>query len=79
MEILGAAASVAGIITLAGQVLMGIVALHDFFEDYSSASKTITRFIKELNAFKQTVQNVQQVVLRSGSHLSMQQKVLCSH
>ncbi|MCJ1378606.1 hypothetical protein MMC17_001705 [Xylographa soralifera] len=64
MEVLGAVASVAGILSLAGQTLRGIMALHDFFQDCSSASKTIAKFLQELISFKQTILNVQEVVSR---------------
>lgn len=64
MDPLGITASVAGVLTLAGQALVGIVALHDFFQSCSSASKTIANFLRELNAFKRTIQDVQEVVAK---------------
>lgn len=64
MEVLAATASVAGILTLVGQTLQGIVTLRNFFQDCSSASKTIARFWRELNLLERTVREVELIAAK---------------
>lgn len=62
MEAVAAASSIAGIVSLAGQALSGIVKLRGFFQDCASASKTIDRFLRDLNSLIQTLEDVKEIV-----------------
>ena len=62
MEAVAAASSVAGIVSLAGQALNGIVKLRRFFVDAASAVKTIDRFLRDLNGLIQTLEDVGVIV-----------------
>lgn len=64
MEAVAAAATIAGLISLAGQALEGIVQLHGFFKDCASASKTIDRFLRDLNSLIQAIEDVKAIVAR---------------
>lgn len=50
MEAIAAAASIAGIITLAAQAIDGLQKLHSFFADISTASKTVSRLLSDINS-----------------------------
>jgi len=62
MELLAAASSVAGILSLTGQTIAGITSLYGFFQDCSVASRTIGRYLKELTSLKQTVEDVNELI-----------------
>ena len=64
MEAVAAVSSVAGIVSLAGQALDGILKLRGFFKEYGSASKSIDRFLRDLNSLIQTLEDVKDVVLK---------------
>jgi len=64
MEAVAAVSSVGGIVSIAGQVLSGIRKLREFFKDYGSASKSIDRFLRDLNSLIQTLEDVKDVVLK---------------
>lgn len=51
-EALGVAGSVAGLAGLAGQLLQGVLFLHEFFESIKDVPKHITELKVELNALK---------------------------
>lgn len=55
MEAVAATAGVAGILTLVGQSIEGIINLRDFYSKLSSASRTVDRFIHDINALLHTL------------------------
>lgn len=62
MEAVAAASSIAGIVSLAGQALDGIIKLRGFFKDCASSSKTIDRFLRDLNSLIQTLEDVKSII-----------------
>ena len=62
MEAVAAAASIAGIITVVGQSIDGLIRLSDFFSDLSSASKTINRLLDDINSLVQVLRNIGDVL-----------------
>ena len=65
MEAVAAAASVAGIITVVGQSIDGLIKFSDFFSDISSASKTISRLLNDINSLIQVLENISNVLERA--------------
>jgi predicted glycosyltransferase involved in capsule biosynthesis len=70
MEALGAAASIAGILSLAGQSINGIVKLRVFIKDTKSASKTVDSFLSDVDAFEGSLTQIQELLLRLSSNKS---------
>jgi UDP-N-acetylglucosamine enolpyruvyl transferase len=64
MEGLAAGASVTGVLSLAGQTVEGIVKLHAFFKDVSSASRTIDRFLQAINQLIKLISDVKNLLER---------------
>lgn len=64
MEVVGAVASVAGIASLVAQSLSGLAKLIGFFKDYRDASKTIGRFLLEINSLEGAVKDVEILISR---------------
>lgn len=62
MEAVAAASSIAGIITVVGQSIDGLVKFSDFFTDISSASKTISRLLNDINSLIQVLENIGHVL-----------------
>lgn len=62
MEGVAAAASIAGIITLAAQAIDGLQRLHSFFIDISTASKTISRLLSDINSLISILHNIDNVL-----------------
>jgi hypothetical protein len=58
MEGLAAASSVAGVLSLAGYTIDGIVRLHGFFKDVSTASKWTERFLQGINSIIKLMEDV---------------------
>jgi len=52
MEVVGGIASVTGIVGFTGQLLQGVIFLHDFFESISEVPDNIRELKGELNALK---------------------------
>jgi hypothetical protein len=69
MEVIASVASVGGIVSLAGQTLTGITTLRDFFTNWSSASKTIERFLRELNTLILAVEHVKELATSTNEAL----------
>lgn len=65
MEAVAAAASIAGIITVVGQSIDGLIKFSDFFSDISSASKTISRLLKDINSLIQVLEDISDVLERA--------------
>ncbi|MCJ1393723.1 hypothetical protein MMC18_006599 [Xylographa bjoerkii] len=59
MEVLSAASSIAGILSIAGQSIDGIVKLKQLFSDISAASKTIGTFLQHINSLLHVLNDVE--------------------
>ena len=59
MEGLSVASSIAGLLSLTGQTLDGVVKLHGFFKDVSSASRTVERFLLSINQLMKLMADVE--------------------
>ena len=75
MEAVAVAASIAGIITVVGQSIDGLIKFSDFFSDISSASKIITRLLNDINSLIQVLEEIRNVfeqaqAQRSGQNLA---------
>lgn len=64
METLGAAGSIAGILSLVGQSINGIVKLRVFIKDTKSASKTVDSFLHDVDSFEGSLIHIQEILLR---------------
>lgn len=62
MEAVAAASSIAGIVTVVGQSIDGLIKFSDFFSDISSASKTISRLLDDINSLIQVLENIGDVL-----------------
>ena len=62
MEAIAAAASIAGIITLAAQAVEGLQTLHLFFAEISTASKTVSRLLSDINSLITVLHNIDGVL-----------------
>ncbi|KAL8782882.1 MAG: hypothetical protein Q9195_009548 [Heterodermia aff. obscurata] len=62
MEAIAAAASIAGIITLAAQAIEGLQSLHAFFVDISTASKTVSSLLRDINSLIAVLHNIDGVL-----------------
>lgn len=62
LEALGAAASVAGILSLAGESIKAVFTLYRFYEDVDQASDTVRRFMRDINSLIQVLENVQHLL-----------------
>jgi hypothetical protein len=71
MEGLATASSVAGVLSLAGVTIDSIVKLHGFFKDVSSASRTISRFLQDINKLIKLMEDVK-TLLRSVAGIPAQ-------
>jgi len=66
MDVVTVAASIAGILGLAGQSINGIIQLRGLFLDVASASRTIERFLRDINSLLHVLHDLE----RLFSHLS---------
>lgn len=62
MEAVAAFASIAGIITLAAQSIDGLQKLQSFFVEISTASKTISRLLSDINSLIGVLHNIDYVL-----------------
>ena len=62
METLAATASIAGILSLVGQSIEGLKKLKDFYSLLSSASRTVYRFLHDINTLLKTLQNIENLL-----------------
>ena len=62
--VVAAVSSVAGIASLVGQSLNGLNKLYEFVSDCRNASRTVTRFRDELTTLRQTIEEVEALVLQ---------------
>ncbi len=72
MEAVAAAASIAGIVTVVGQSIDGLIKFSDFFSDFSSASKTISRLLDDINSLIQVLRDIGDVLERAEARRSDQ-------
>ena len=63
MEGVSAAASLIAILGLVGNGIQGLAKLQDFFEDAASASRTIERFLFDLNSLLQVLHEVERLLV----------------
>ncbi|MCJ1377882.1 hypothetical protein MMC17_000978 [Xylographa soralifera] len=59
MDVLSVASSIAGILSIVGQSIDGIVKLKQLFCDISSASKTIGTFLRDINSLLHVLNDVE--------------------
>ena len=59
MDILSVASSIAGILSIAGQSIDGIVKLKQLFSDISFASKTVETFLRDINSLLHVLNDVE--------------------
>jgi hypothetical protein len=64
MEALGAASSVAGILSLVGQSIDGIIKLRGFVKDVKNASKTLDNFLRDVDSFQGSLSQIQQLLVQ---------------
>lgn len=65
MEVVGAAASVAGILTLVSQSIKGLlVKLKGFYAKLATASRTVDQFLQEFNSLLEALNGVEQILSR---------------
>ena len=62
MEVVAAASSIVGILSLVGQSIDGITKLRKFFLDVCHGSEAIDRFLKQINSLLRILQDVDQTV-----------------
>lgn len=80
MEAVGAIASIAGILSLTGQAMNGIIILRGFFQSCSSESHSIERFLKRLNDLIQILEHASDLVakLRAAPSKIVPESILAS-
>ncbi|KAE9366214.1 hypothetical protein N431DRAFT_430365 [Stipitochalara longipes BDJ] len=66
MEAVAGLSSIAGILSLAGQSVNGIIALRSFFQDCAAASHAVERFLKRLNELIQILEDVRELMKKLG-------------
>jgi hypothetical protein len=76
MEAIAAVSNVASIISLAVNAVNGTITLRGFFKDYASASKSVDRFLCELNSLIQTLKDVTDIVLKLDNMSSFEEKAI---
>jgi len=52
MEAVGAASSIAGILSLAGQTIEGIIKLRGFVKDVKSSPKIVNTFLRDVESLQ---------------------------
>lgn len=62
MEALGAASSIAGLLSLVGQSIDGILKLRGFVKDAKGASKTVATFLRDVDSFQQSLSQIQHLL-----------------
>ena len=70
MEAVAAAASIAGIITVVGQSIDGLIRFSDFFSDIASASKIITRLLNDINSLIRVLEDIRNVLEQAQARRS---------
>ena len=62
MEVVAATASVAGILTVVGQGIESIIKLREFYAALSEGSRTIEKFLKDINNLLQTLHGIRDLL-----------------
>lgn len=62
MEVVGAAVSIAGILTLVFQSIDGLNKFKELFSDASSASRTISRLLDDINSLIRVLEDVRDIL-----------------
>jgi len=71
MEAIAAVSSIVGILGFAGQAITGITTLLNFYQDCRTASKTVDRFLRELEALRDTTEQVESLIAPLGNNGSV--------
>ena len=58
MEVLATASSIAGLLSLAGQCVLGAQNLRSLYQDIVAASRTVETFMKDVNGLLRTLEDV---------------------
>ncbi|MCJ1402149.1 hypothetical protein MMC11_005368 [Xylographa trunciseda] len=64
MDLLSVTSSIAGILSIAGQSIDGIVKLKQLFSDISAASKTIGTFLRDINSLLHVLHDVEALLFQ---------------
>lgn len=64
MEAVAAAASVAGILTLVGQSISGLVELKRFYASLETASRTVDKFIQDINSLLRSLHGIDEILAK---------------
>lgn len=80
MEAVAAVSSIAGILSLVGQALNGVILRRGIFNDCASASESISLFMKRLNDLMQCLQDVEMLMtkIRNSPSQAVSDTVLAS-
>jgi hypothetical protein len=70
MEGLATASSVAGVLSLAGQTIDGIVKLQEFFKSVKGATRTIETFMRDINMLIKTIEDVKSMLSKISEALT---------
>jgi hypothetical protein len=71
MEAVAAASAIAGIVSLAGQILTATISLKSFFQDVKDADNFVQTFLREVSSLIQVLQEVQDVCGRISNVLAI--------
>ncbi|MCJ1432007.1 hypothetical protein MMC27_001363 [Xylographa pallens] len=69
MDVLSVASSIAGILSIVGQSIAGIVKLKQLFSDISTASKTIGTFLRDINSLLRVLNDVESLLSQLGTRV----------
>lgn len=64
MEVVGAAAGIAGLLTLVYQTVDGIIKLKSFFGEVSRGQKTVFEFVHDVECLNRTLEDVKSLLSR---------------
>jgi hypothetical protein len=62
MDAVAGASSIAGILSLAGPSVNGIIALRSFFQECAAALHSVERFLKHLNELIRSLEDVRELI-----------------
>lgn len=67
MEVIGSVSAIAGVLSIAGQTLDGMLKLRAFFQDCAVASNQISSFLHRLNSLIQVIVEVKDLIGKLNS------------
>jgi hypothetical protein len=68
IEAVGTAASIAGILRLAGQSIEGIIKLRGFVKDVKSSAKNVGVFLRDVGSFQDSLLQIQLLLFQLPHH-----------